>query len=47
LALRALARELGEEIPVSRVLSGQSDWKGRAEQIAMLKAKVAELQKQV
>eukprot|EP00047_Mylnosiga_fluctuans_P017079 m.58558 g.58558 ORF g.58558 m.58558 type:complete len:452 (-) comp6912_c0_seq2:916-2271(-) len=45
LAVKALARELGDEVPVARVLANPTDWKGRAEQIALLKAKVAELQK--
>jgi hypothetical protein len=47
LAVKALQMELGEDMPVSRVLSGQSEWRGRAEQISLLRAKVAELQKQV
>ena len=47
MALKALQMELGEDVPVSRVLSGQSEWRGRAQMISLLRAKVAELQKLV
>ena len=41
---RALARELGDETPVSKAVDGGGDWRGRAQQISLLKAKVNELQ---
>ena len=43
---RALVREVGEETPLSRVLDpqGGQDWRGRAQQISLLKAKISELQ---
>eukprot|EP00912_Choanoflagellata_sp_UC4_P000110 UC4_evm2s74 len=44
LAHRAISKEVGENISVSTILSSQSDWKGRAEQIALLRGKIAMLQ---
>lgn len=41
---RALAKELGEETPLSKALEGGGDWRGRAQQISLLKAKLGELQ---
>ncbi|KAG2450056.1 hypothetical protein HYH02_000160 [Chlamydomonas schloesseri] len=42
---RALVREVGEEVPLARVLddSGASDWKGRREQIIALRDQVKQL----
>ena len=40
---RALVREVGEDVPLSRVLDDGSDWKGRREQIVALKAQVQTL----
>lgn len=39
---RALVREVGEEVPLARVLddSGASDWKGRREQVIALRDQV-------
>ncbi|EDQ84753.1 uncharacterized protein MONBRDRAFT_29914 [Monosiga brevicollis MX1] len=39
-ALNALEKELGDSVPLTVILNGESNWKGRAEQIALLKAKV-------
>lgn len=40
LAHSALAKEIGSDVPLARVLASDSNWKGRAEQISMLKAKL-------
>ncbi|KAL3142293.1 Coiled-coil domain-containing protein 13 [Trebouxia sp. C0009 RCD-2024] len=41
---RALAKEVGDETPLSKVVEAGSEWRGRAQQISLLKAKVSELQ---
>ena len=41
---RALTKELGEEAPLSKALDGSGDWRGRAQQISLLKAKISDLQ---
>lgn len=41
---RALAKEVGEDIPISRILDGGGDCRGRAQQITLLKAKINDLQ---
>ncbi len=41
---RALAKEVGEETPISRIVDGGGDWRGRAQQITLLKAKINDLQ---
>ena len=41
---RALAKEVGDETPLSKVIEGGSEWRGRAQQISLLKAKISELQ---
>eukprot|EP00039_Didymoeca_costata_P009564 m.126829 g.126829 ORF g.126829 m.126829 type:complete len:458 (+) comp14529_c0_seq4:75-1448(+) len=43
LAHSALVKELGGSIPISRVLSQNSQWRGRAEEISRLKVKLSEL----
>lgn len=43
MAHSALSKEIGSDIPLSRVLGSESGWKGRADQISMLKGKVTEL----
>ncbi|GFR41182.1 hypothetical protein Agub_g1851 [Astrephomene gubernaculifera] len=40
---RALVREVGEEVPLARVLDDSGDWKGRREQIIALKDQVKQL----
>lgn len=40
---RALVREVGEEVPLSRVLEAGSDWKGRREQIIALRDQIKAL----
>lgn len=40
---RALAREVGDEIPLSKVLEEGTDWKGRREQIVHLKDTIRQL----
>lgn len=40
---RALAREVGEEVPLSKILDESSDWKGRREQIIALRDQVKQL----
>eukprot|EP00771_Trimastix_marina_P001830 gnl/Trimastix_PCT/2934.p2 GENE.gnl/Trimastix_PCT/2934~~gnl/Trimastix_PCT/2934.p2 ORF type:complete len:327 (-),score=85.30 gnl/Trimastix_PCT/2934:54-950(-) len=44
---RALVREVGEETPLNKVLDEQSNWRGRAQSIAVLKTKVHNLTQQV
>ena len=41
---RALAKEVGEETPISKIVDGGGDWRGRAQQITLLKAKIIDLQ---
>ena len=41
---RALVKEVGDETPLSKLMEAGSDWRGRAQQISLLKAKVADLQ---
>ena len=41
---RALAKEVGDETPLSKVVEAGSEWRGWAQQISLLKAKVSELQ---
>jgi len=40
---RALVREVGEDVPLARVLDEGSDWKGRREQVIALKEQVRQL----
>eukprot|EP00002_Diphylleia_rotans_P025960 TRINITY_DN5151_c0_g1_i7.p1 TRINITY_DN5151_c0_g1~~TRINITY_DN5151_c0_g1_i7.p1 ORF type:complete len:371 (-),score=82.44 TRINITY_DN5151_c0_g1_i7:68-1180(-) len=40
---RALQKEVGDDVPLSKILEDSSGWKGRAQQISILKAKVSEL----
>lgn len=41
---RALAREVGDNVPLAKVVDGQGGWRGRAQQIALLKARLREAQ---
>ena len=41
---RALVKEVGDETPISKLVEAGSDWRGRAQQISLLKAKVSDLQ---
>ena len=41
---RALVKEVGDETPLSKLVEASSDWRGRAQQISLLKAKVNDLQ---
>jgi hypothetical protein len=43
MAQSALQKEIGSDIPLSRVLSTESGWKGRADEISRLKVKINEL----
>ncbi len=43
---RALKRELGTDVDLGRVLDESSGWRGRAQQIALLKDRIAELLQQ-
>ena len=47
LAHRVLAKEVGEGVTVSALLSGVSGWRGRAQQIIALQNKVAELKQRL
>ncbi len=44
---RALVREVGEEVPLARVLDEGSDWKGRREQVITLQNKIKALKEQL
>ena len=48
-AHKALEREVGENVPLATILSSGSDggWQGRAQQLALLKSKLAEAQLQL
>ncbi|KAK9816609.1 hypothetical protein WJX72_002699 [[Myrmecia] bisecta] len=41
--LRALQREVGEDVPIAKLLDGTSDWRGRQQQISLLKEKIKEM----
>eukprot|EP00983_Pelagomonas_calceolata_P075056 1152828-Pelagomonas_calceolata.AAC.4 len=41
--VRALVREVGEEVPLSKILDDGSDWKGRREQLIALRDQVKAL----
>jgi hypothetical protein len=41
--VRALVREVGEEVPLAKVVDEGSDWKGRREQIIHLKDTIRQL----
>lgn len=41
---RALVKEVGDDTPLTKLVEGGSDWRGRAQQISLLKAKVTDLQ---
>lgn len=43
---RALLREVGDEVPIERVLDEASDWRGRAQQISLLRDKLREASSQ-
>lgn len=43
---RALMREVGEDMPLAKVLEEGSDWKGRREQIIALKDTVRKLKEE-
>ncbi|ESO96414.1 hypothetical protein LOTGIDRAFT_159823 [Lottia gigantea] len=47
LAHKALSQEVGENVNIQILLSGQSNWRGRAQQILLLQKKVEELKNQV
>ena len=44
---RALVREVGEEVPLARLLDEGSDWKGRREQVITLQNKIKALKEQL
>ena len=41
---RALVKEVGDESPLSKLMEAGSEWRGRAQQISLLKAKINDLQ---
>ena len=42
---RALVREVGSDVPMAKLLADEGgDWRGRAQQIGLLRDKVRELQ---
>ncbi len=47
LAHRVLAKEVGDGVSISALLSGVSGWRGRAQQIVVLQNKMAELKQQL
>lgn len=46
-ANRIISREIGDNFDIDAVLSEENSWKGRAQQIEVLKAKVKDLQSKV
>ena len=40
---KALRREVGDDTPLTKLLDAGSDWRGRAQQIALLKEKLLSL----
>lgn len=44
---RALEKEVGDQVDIKSILSGQSNWRGRQQQIRTLQSKVAELKQQL
>jgi hypothetical protein len=44
-AMRVITREIGENISIDAVLSEDNTWKGRAQQIEVLKARVKYINK--
>jgi len=45
--LRVLQKEVGEDVSLGKILEDGSDWRGRAQQIILLKNKVRELKKEL
>jgi chromosome segregation ATPase len=43
MAQKCLQQEIGENVNVSQLLSGNSNWRGRAQEIGLLKNKIADL----
>lgn len=43
LAHKALQQEIGDNVNIAQLMSGTSNWRGRAQMIAMLNSKIAEL----
>jgi hypothetical protein len=43
---RALQREVGEDVPLAKMLEDGSDWKGRREQVIALKDQIRQLKAQ-
>lgn len=41
---RALRREVGDDVPLARVLDKASDWRGRAQQITLLQERLLSIQ---
>ena len=41
---RALRREVGEDVPLQKVLDGASDWRGRAQHIILLQERLLSAQ---
>ncbi|EAR85296.2 hypothetical protein TTHERM_00470690 (macronuclear) [Tetrahymena thermophila SB210] len=46
-ALRVITREVGENVNIDKILLEENGWKGRAQQIEKLKAKVRDLQQKI
>lgn len=42
---RALAKEVGDDVPLAKVLEEGGSWRGRAQQITLLRAKLSELRR--
>lgn len=47
MAQKCLQQEIGENITVAQLLSGSSNWRGRAQQITMLNSKINELKEKI
>ena len=47
MAHRALIQEIGEDAPIQQILKSESGWKGRSEQIVILKDKLRDMTKKL
>ena len=43
IAQKCLQQEIGENVNIAQLMCGSSNWRGRAQQIAMLQSKIADL----
>lgn len=44
---KALVRECGEDVPIDKILSGDGNWRGRAQQISLLNDRIRDLKREL